>query len=274
MQNLDKLIIDIHTHEFHMESDPRRRPDLDEVVEGMKKIGIAKSVIFPLRFEHNLPALELARLYPGFFIPFAFVHLGVDVAESVERYIQQGFRGIKFIFPKASYNDRSFWPVYEKIQALRVPALFHTAIQPETKPELLENVARDFPEMKIIGSHLGNPWFTEAASVSLWNPNVHFDLSTNQLIYFERGTNKGRCKPQIRMLYETRDLDARKLLFGSDVFYGRPEYKTYRNEPCDTVGFVRSIIEDYHLAFDDMGMPQEERERIFYHNAAGILGLE
>lgn len=276
-QDIRFPVIDFHVHEFHLDPHPVRRPDLDKVVEGMQALRIVKSVAFPLRSEHNASTLDLARLFPGFIIPFAFFHLGVDSAapaDKIEKFFQQGFKGIKFIFPSAPYSDRSFWPVYEAIQKLRLPALFHTAIQPDTKPELLDAVARSFPEMKIIGSHFGNPWYAEAACVSLWNPNVHFDLSTNQLIYFERGTNKGRCKPQIRMLYETRDLDSRKLLFGTDVFYGRREYKTFRNEPCDTVDFVRSVIKDYLLAFDDMGMPNEERERIFYHNAAGILGLE
>lgn len=267
------LIIDIHVHEFHMEPDPKRRPDMDQVVEGMKGLGIVKSVIFPLRFEHNPLTLELAARFPDFFIPFAFFHLGVDAPDTVDKFVKQGFRGIKFIFPKAPYCDRSFWPVYERIQKLQVPALFHTAIQPETKPEHLEIVARDFPEMKIIGSHLGNPWFAEAAIVSLWKPNVYFDLSTNQLIYFERGTNNPRCKPQIRILYETGDLNPGKLLFGSDVFYGRPEYKTYAGMPTDTVGFVKSVIEDHIKMFDEMGMPQEERENIFYNNAARVLGV-
>lgn len=273
MKDFNGRIIDFHTHEFHLEPDPKRRPDLDTVIAGMKDLGIVRSVVCPLRREHNEDILELFHRFPGYFIPFAFVQLGIDGPDVVTKYAEQGFRGIKFIFPSAPYNDRSFWPVYERIQELRLPALFHTAIQPETKPELLDTVARNFPEMKIVGSHLGNPWYAEAACVSFWNPNIWFDLSTNQLIYFERNTNRGKCKPQIRMLYETGDLNTRKLLFGSDVFYGRREYRTFARAATDTVGFVESVIEDHLTAFRDMGMPAEEQKRILYDNAAQILGI-
>jgi predicted TIM-barrel fold metal-dependent hydrolase len=267
------MIIDIHNHLCHVGEDPKPREDMDRVVAGLQGLGIVKAVIFPLCREHNPSILELTKAYPDYFIPFAFVRLGEDSAEIIPKYIGQGFKGIKFIYPTSSYTDRAFWPVYEEIQKLRVPVLFHTAIQPETKPELLEVVGRNFPEMKIIGSHLGNPWYAEAVSVTNWRPNVVFDFSTNQLIYFERGTNQGRCRPQIKSLYETGDLKSKNFLFGSDIFYNRREYKSYRGDPCDTVSFVKSVIEDHHTAFDDMGMSKEERGDIFYGNAAKLLGI-
>lgn len=49
------------------------------------------------------------------------------------------------------------------------------------RPIYLDTIARAFPDLKIIGAHLGNPWYQEAAEVARWNPNVFFDLTGSTL---------------------------------------------------------------------------------------------
>jgi hypothetical protein len=45
----------------------------------------------------------------------------------------------------------------------------------------LEEIARRFPKLTVIGAHCGNPEYEWAAEVARWNPNVFFDLSGSTL---------------------------------------------------------------------------------------------
>lgn len=260
------MIIDIHAHMG------KPRDDMDKVVAGMQAIGIVKCVVFGGRRGGNLRTLEITRKYPDFFIPFAYVQLGEDSAESVTPWFEQGFKGIKFHHPKAPYNDRSYWPIYEKVNEQKGIALFHSANMSYTQALLLSDVAKDFEDIRIVIAHMGKPHYNEGANVSQKNKNVWCDLSTNQWLYFDRKTGQAKCKPQIKALYETQEMEIGKMLFGSDVFYGRPEYTSYRGEKCDTAGFVKSVIEDHREVFADLGLSSEEQDRIFYGNAAELLG--
>src|SRR6059058_3980058 len=72
--------------------------------------------------------------------------------------------------------------------------LFHTGIVLRKKfdePEdvashrmsaiYLEEIARRFPKITVIGAHCGNPEYEWAAEIARWNPNVFFDLSGSTL---------------------------------------------------------------------------------------------
>ena len=48
-------------------------------------------------------------------------------------------------------------------------------------PVHLEEIARRFPRLTVLGAHCGNPRCEWAAEVSRWNPNVFFDLSGSTL---------------------------------------------------------------------------------------------
>ena len=73
--------------------------------------------------------------------------------------------------------------------------LFHTGIVDRLKPEVpadisfdrmratrLDLIARHWPKTIVIGAHLGNPDYAEAAEIARWNPNLYFDLSGSSLI--------------------------------------------------------------------------------------------
>jgi hypothetical protein len=46
----------------------------------------------------------------------------------------------------------------------------------------LDLIARHWPHTIVIGAHLGNPDYAEAAEVGRWSPNLYFDLSGSSLI--------------------------------------------------------------------------------------------
>lgn len=65
-----------------------------------------------------------------------------------------------------------------------MPVLFHTGpfLAPETKleyahPMLLDAVARDLPNLKIVVAHLGFPWVDETLTLLMKHPNVYAEIS-------------------------------------------------------------------------------------------------
>jgi predicted TIM-barrel fold metal-dependent hydrolase len=74
--------------------------------------------------------------------------------------------------------------VFEKAAALHLPVIFYpgTHLSPKTKmeyarPHLLDEVARAFPNLKIVISHMGYPWVDEALVLLGKHPNVFADVA-------------------------------------------------------------------------------------------------
>jgi len=141
----------------------------------------------------NDDLLPWLRKYPDRLIGMAFMRTTdpVDGAKEVRRRHEEGFRGIKIICPDAPYHDPRYWPIYEQAQALRMPILFHTGLvagrrgtalhaksySEYMRPYYLENVARRFPDLRIIAAHLGKPHVHEAFNLLEVYENVYFDMS-------------------------------------------------------------------------------------------------
>ncbi len=181
-----------------------------------------------------LPNDEVAQVvqrYPRRFVGFASVDpwKGKRAVEEAERAVNQlGLRGFKF-HPgiQAFYpNDRRFYPLYEKISELSVPALFHTGTNAlgagvpgglgvrldYTRPIYLDHVAADFPELIIIGAHPAWPWHEEMLAIIHHKANVFMDLSGWSPKYIP--------KP---VMDEARTRLQDRIMFGSDYPFITPE---------------------------------------------------
>jgi predicted TIM-barrel fold metal-dependent hydrolase len=79
--------------------------------------------------------------------------------------------------------DRRFYPVYTACCELGVPfctQIGHTGpLMPSEvgRPIYLDQVALDFPELFIVGGHIGYPWTDEAIAVATKHENVYIDTS-------------------------------------------------------------------------------------------------
>ena len=116
-------------------------------------------------------------------------------------------------------NDRMAYPLYEAINDGGAIALFHTGQTgvgsgmpggmgmrlKYSNPMYMDDVAADFPDLKIILAHPSFPWQEEALSVATHKPNVYIDLSGWSPKYF----------PPILVRYINSILQD-KMLFGSD----------------------------------------------------------
>ena len=96
-----------------------------------------------------------------------------------------GFRGIR-VLPwlwEVPPTDRRFYPVYVACVEEGVPfctQIGHTGpLMPSEvgRPIYLDQVALDFPDLIIVGGHIGYPWTDEAIAVATKHPNVFIDTS-------------------------------------------------------------------------------------------------
>jgi predicted TIM-barrel fold metal-dependent hydrolase len=286
--DIDQLTaIDVHTHAeigadghtslsgelldasaAYFKAQGHRQPTIDEIAAYYRERKMA-AVVFTVDAEHvtghpRIPNEEVAAgcaAHPDVLIPFASIdpHRGrAGVLEAKRLVSAYGVRGFKFHPSLQGFapDDRMAYPLYEAIEEMGVPALFHTgqtgigAGVPGgggirlrySNPMLVDDVAVDFPELRIILAHPSFPWQDEALAVATHKPYVHIDLSGWSPKYFP---------PQLVRYANTLLQD--KMLFGSDYPVLTP---------------------DRWLAdFGRLDIKPSVRPKILKSNAARLLGL-
>ncbi|MGE4239146.1 amidohydrolase family protein [Ramlibacter sp.] len=106
----------------------------------------------------------------------------MELTREIERCVGElGFSFVK-LFPYSvdmAPHDRRFYPIYAKCCELDVPVwtqVGHTAgLMPSEpgRPIHLDRVALDFPDLRIVGGHIGWPWEQEMIAMALKHPNVY-----------------------------------------------------------------------------------------------------
>ncbi len=147
---------------------------------------------------------ELARRHPDQFIGFGTVdpHMGRLAIREARRCVEElGLRGFKFhpITQRFEANDPQYYPLWQTIADLGVPALFHTGQtgvgaglpgQGGFKNKYgrpypyFDDLAADFPNLTIIMAHPSFPWVDEQLSIASIKTNVYIDLSGWSPKYF------------------------------------------------------------------------------------------
>jgi uncharacterized protein len=182
------MVIDFHAHY------PKNHPDFpDRLIELLPKAGIDKICLCAagaVQGEPNEVILAAAHKYPDRIIPLAFVDFGKDSPDSVDQFVDQGFRGFKITNPRSSYDDEAYFPIYERMERTGMPLLAHTGLlmrfpQPAgmrvnsdwMRPVCLDSVVRSFPSLNVVGAHMGVCWNEEASSMARIHPNYYVDLT-------------------------------------------------------------------------------------------------
>jgi len=243
-------------------------PSIEETAKYYRERNIA-AVIFPVDAEretgfHRYSNDDVARICADnsdILIPFASIDpwKGKMAVREAKRLITEyGVKGFKFhptmqgFFP----NDRMAYPLYEAIEDAGAIALFHTGQTgvgsgmpggmgmrlKYSNPIHIDDVAADFPDLKIILAHPSFPWQEEALAVCQHKPNVYIDLSGWSPKYF----------PEI-LVKHANSLLKKKMLFGSDWPAITPD---------------RWLVD-----FKNAGFRDEVRPLILKDNALRLLGL-
>jgi len=182
-------IVDIHVH-----FDENSPNFLQNLVSLAERTNLTACLLTP--YVHRAQVADAAKQYPKHIVPFGFVDLDApDVLTQVKDFHALGYRGLgELEFVRKPYTDVSYMPVYELANQYGWVVMFHTGIvlrrtfdQAEDvasyrmRAFYLEEIARRFPKLTVIGAHCGNPEYEWAAEVARWNPNLFFDLSGSTL---------------------------------------------------------------------------------------------
>ena len=193
----------------------------DPLITYLKTQGVRYAVVLPECAPATsgfVPTEEVIQYCRGqeMLIPFTSMNpnLHSDLAVKLQSYVENcGIKGLKlhpsyqFFYP----NEARLYPLYAKAQELRIPIIFHigSSVFKGTRlkycdPIYLDDVAVDFPDLKIIMAHSGRGfWYDECFSLSRLHQNVYMDITglppQNLLSYF----------PDL-------EKNSEKVLFGSD----------------------------------------------------------
>ena len=150
------------------------------------------------------------------FIPFASVDPKMhDNPELRLRKLvsEWGFKGLKLYPSYQQYypNDKMVYPLYKEAQDLNIPVMVHTGSSifrgsrlKFANPRYLDDVAVDFPDLKIIMAHSGRGlWYKEAFFLSKLHKNVYMEVS-------------GLPPKNLIKYFPKFEENADKILFGSD----------------------------------------------------------
>ena len=181
----------------------------------------------------------------------------VDISKPMEavREIRRceeelGFKAIR-ILPwlwSLPPTDRRFYPVYVACCEMGVPfctQIGHTGpLMPSEvgRPIYLDQVALEFPELTIVGGHIGYPWTDEAIAVATKHRNVYIDTSAYTV---------DRYPPQL--VDYLKHHGSQKVLFGS-------------NYPMITPAKALAGL-------DSLGLDETTRSYFLEDNARRVYGL-
>lgn len=169
---------------------------MDEFVREMKAAGISRVVCTGRDIETtggwkvtNDYVAGLVAAYPDHIIGIA----GIDplkgsgaVREAFRAVRELGLRGVSIDpFAGGIYaNDRRVYPLYELCTELDVPVFITIGPLPVTGPYLrygspmaVDEVATDFPGLRIMCSHGGWPFTGEMIAIAFRHENVYFETS-------------------------------------------------------------------------------------------------
>ncbi|MBW2030033.1 MAG: amidohydrolase [Deltaproteobacteria bacterium] len=233
-------VIDFHTHllkremltpshrDFLKETNPRFFERIDEYAKRpemfasyLRGQGVSYAVVLPEYAPATstfVPTEDVIDYCKGqdILIPFASLNPNThpDPAAKLRTFVTEcGVRGLKllpsyqFFYP----NEPRLYPLYSVAQDLRIPVVFHigSSLFKGTRmkycdPIYLDDVAVDFPDLRIVMAHSGRGfWYEKCFFLSRLHKNIYMDVTglppKNLLNYF----------PDL-------DKNSDKVLFGSD----------------------------------------------------------
>jgi len=253
--------------------------DLDAYIADMDDAGIDVSVVMGMDFTRVDPTRTPADYIYKFLQrdDRLMGFIGLQTIDTRDRFnapalkefeeavTEKGFVGLK-LHPNYSHyrpNDKTAYPFYQKAVELGVPVLMHMGTTPATfaeydagHPRYVDDIAQDFPDLKICVAHMAYPWAEETLGLMRKCPNVYTDFSAACIRPIVLTWNLVLAKE-----YQMMD----RTMFGSDY-------------PCCTPrkDFIEWIKTDLNKQCEKSGWPtftKGEIDNILGNTAKDYLGL-
>src|ERR1035438_2171836 len=136
-QSVQPRLIDVHEH---YDGEPGV---LDQL---LAKLNAADGIGILLTTPKGFPqASKFIQQHPDRFIGFGDIKLDdPDVLNEIDRFHQAGFRGLgEITSSRKNYDDRAYWPIYDRAAKYHMILLFHTGIVDRPKPEVPADISSD-----------------------------------------------------------------------------------------------------------------------------------
>lgn len=170
---------------------------------------------------------DMVRRYPTRFSGLA----GIDPTEGMKglRQLEYAVKELGFVgahlyphwFEMAPDANR-YYPFYAKCCELDVPIQMQVGhclryseqrpLQSVGRPYTLDTIACHFPELKLVGIHIGWPWVEEMISVAYKHPNVYIGSDAYAPAYWDQ-----------KFIHFIDSWGSRKVIFGTDYPVVDPE---------------------------------------------------
>ncbi|MDR1466896.1 MAG: amidohydrolase family protein [Oscillospiraceae bacterium] len=252
--NIKQEVIDAHVHiVFRDPGDPSVDTKVQKLIEKsidvpikssiinyMNRAGIDRSIIFDwsgaLKNDYvtsNEKVMEISQ-YSDRFIGFGVPSpKDPNVVDMLDKLNVRGLKvnpGLQIFYP----NSPEFLKVCERVNKYKLPILIHTGPESAGRlkydlPLLIDDIAMEYPDLKIIFAHVGVRGFTsdQAIMIAEKNANVYVETSWADENLIKRAI---RC------------LGADKVIFGSDF--------PSRN-PITELKKIQKLLEDKFIAESD-----------------------
>lgn len=265
-----------------------KNADPDNILRGMDKYGIDVACLLPesmmdttgytSRWCTNGEMAKVVESHPDRFMYqpnlSPIKHKGVkNTIWELEYWVEEkGAKIFKFYPPEDTYiNDPELWPFYARAEELDIVLDIHTGFcwVPPGKskyalPIQLDDVARDFPDLKINAFHMGYPYCDDLNMIAMGHPNVYVCLSL--LVPW------ALCAPRrfATIIGEAlRWVGPDKIIWGCDYAGFAAQFRTA------VMGLRQfQIPEDMQRDFGYPAITEADRRKIFGENLAKLLGIE
>jgi predicted TIM-barrel fold metal-dependent hydrolase len=240
---------------------PADRPEVavDAMLGHLDEGGVARALICAWcgprgwLISHDEVA-AMCRAHPDRFVGVASANLAEPMAavRELRRAVRElGCKALRVVpwlwgLPP---DDRRYYPLHAECCELGIPFLTqigHTGplLSSETGRPIpyLEHVLLEFPELVVVGGHVGFPWMNEVLSLAYKFPNFHIDTSAYAAKRYPR-----------ELVDYLRDQGAHRVLFGT-------------NYPMLT---PRQAM----AGLDELGLSPEVRAAFLHDNAARVFKL-
>jgi predicted TIM-barrel fold metal-dependent hydrolase len=206
---------------------------------------------------------DLVSKYPERFIGCAYVdpHDGMKAVKELERAVRE--LGLKCFYASpyrfgVRANDKKFYPLYAKAVELDIPVFVYTTMTYRTDfpmdighPIYLDEVAMDFPEMKIIAGLGGWPWVPDMVGVARRHHNVYISTAGHRPKYLATPGSGW----EMLMQFGNTLLQDRIVFASSWATYAMP---------------INNVVEEMSA----LPLKDEVKEKWLYKNAARLFGCD
>lgn len=279
------MIVDMHTHFFNAETDWG-----PQVFEDLRRVGIDAqrwkftsedhlretaaadaAVVFGMRGARtgwdvpNDAVAEQVNRAPERLIFFASVDPGSEGCMGELEHCHRDLRcqGVKLgpIYQGVHPLDKRYRAIYEYCEKKGLPVVIHMATTFSSgvpldyaRPVHMDEVAIDYPELRIVMAHMGHPWEAELIAAIRKQPNLYADVSA---LYYR----PWQFYNTMRLLTE----------YGAQtkVFFGSDYPATTTRDSLAGMRNVNHVIAGSALP----PVPEEVVEGIIHRDALSILGI-